>query len=380
GLGLFYQPFQTAQTKLLKAENCLIKGAHFNMKKYIVILISLLIGLIGLIILYQQVGIKDIFSQLSKLQSWQFLIIFATSLFIMILTTERWKLIVEDFAQIKPSWSTIIKARLGELAISYLTPIMYFGGEGVRAYILNKDKEIPISVGLSTVLIDRISEFIGAFIFIFFGAIFLLMEKSFIWGLFLFILAFIIFLFLYLVIELIGLDRGLLFIVKIFRLDKVKYKSKNVGETTIGERLVSLAGQVGAYLQRSRFKFYLIVILSCLSLIVWLWQTKLLINFLGFNLPWGKIFIIKIILALSGFIPIPADLGAYEGAHVLAFNIFGLPAEAAIALSIVTRAFDLLWVSIGIFLISHLVVELMANLLKIFKIENNKSSDESSTN
>lgn len=335
------------------------------MKKYIIIFISLIVGLVGIIILYHQIGLKDILIQLEKLRWWQLFIIFGTTFCIMTITIIRWRFILKDFAQTQFPWRTIIKARLSEQAISYLTPIMYFGGEGVRAYVLNKDKGLPINVGLSSVLIDRIVEFIGAFVFLFLGASFLLVEKSFIWGILLFIFAFIIFLGLYLVLELIGLDRALFSLVKIFRLDKIKYRSKNVGETTIGERLVSLGGQVTVYLQKSRSKFYLAISLSVLSLVIWLWQTKLLINFFGFHLPLSKIFIIKIIITLSGFIPIPADLGAYEGAHVLAFNIFGLPAEAAVALSLVTRAFDLIWVSIGIFLVAHLAINFLNNLPKI---------------
>lgn len=337
------------------------------MKKYIIIFISFVVGLIGLVLLYQHIGLRDILNQLHKLRYWQILIVFGTSFCIMGLTTWRWKIILKDFIQIKLSWRTVIKARLGEMAVSYLTPMMYFGGEGVRAYVLNKDKNVPLSDGLSSVLIDRIAEFIGAFVFLFLGATLLVVGKSFIWGLLLFILAFSLFLSLYLSIELIGLDRVLFFLVRIFRLDKIKYHSKNIGETTIGERLIFLSQQANAYVQKSHSRFYLSVILSVLSLIVWLWQTKLLINFFGLDLPFDKILIIKIILTLSGFIPIPADLGAYEGAHVLAFKIFDLPAESAMALSVITRGVDLIWVSTGIFLISRLAVEFVVNLFKIFK-------------
>jgi len=337
------------------------------MKKYIIVLISLIIGLIVLIIIYQQVGIKDIFNQLSKLRWWQLFIIFFTSIIILSISISRWKFITEDLAHLKLPWVTMIKARLGELAVSYFTPIMYLGGEGLRAYILENDKKIPLNISLSSILVDRICEFIAAFIFIFFGAIFLVIEQSFIWGTLLFILAFIIFFLLYLIIELIGLGEGLLFIAKIFHLDKLPYQSKTIGQTTVGERLFFLGNQADAYIRQFHTKFYLAIIFSCLSFIIWFWQTKLLLNFFGLSLSWGKIFIIKIILILSGFIPIPADLGAYEGAHVLAFKIFDLPAETSIALSLVTRAFDLIWVSSGIFLVSHLVVKFLAKFSSFLK-------------
>lgn len=335
------------------------------MKKYIIIFISLIIGLVGLIILYQQIGFKDIWSQLYKLRFWQFFIIFSTASLMLGVTTWRWKIILKDFTSIPLSWWTVFKARLSEQAVSYLTPMMYYGGEGVRAYVLNKDKNVPVSTGLTSVLIDRISEFLGAFVFLFLGAVLMVIEKSFIWGILLFIFAFILFLSLYLFLELIGFDRVLLFIVKIFHLDKIKYNSKSVGSTTLGERLIFVGREATVYFQKSRSKFYHTTVLSLLSLVIWFIQTKLLLDFFGFYLPWSKIFIIKIIITLSGFIPIPADLGAYEGGHVLAFNIFGLPAEVAIAFSLITRSIDLIWVSVGIFLITHLVINFLTKLYKL---------------
>lgn len=337
------------------------------MKRYLLIFISLVVGLVSLVILYQRVGVKDILIELDKLRAWQFFIILATTCSIIGITTWRWKIILKNFVSIPLSWQTVIKARLSELSISYLTPMMYFGGEGVRAYVLNKDKNVPISDGLVSVLIDRIAEFLGAFIFVFLGAILMVVERSFIWGILLFIFAFAIFIALYFFLELIGFDKVLLFIVKIFRLDKIGYESETVGQTTIGERLLFVGRQTTFYFQKSRSKFYLITILSVLSLIMWLLQTKLLFNFFGYHLSLSKIFVIKIIITLSGFIPIPADLGAYEGAHVLAFSIFDLPAEGAIAFSLVTRGIDLIWVSVGIFLVAHLAAEFLTNLFKIFK-------------
>gem|GEM_PF-74813 len=350
-------------------------------KKYLIIFVAFLIGLIALIIIYQKVGIIDILRQLQKLRYWQLILVFVTAVIMMVLTTIRWGLIITDMifrdtASPRLSWKTIIKSRLGEWSVSYLAPITYLSGGWVRAYLINKEKDIPVNLGLSSVFLDIISEFIAAFIFIFIGAVYLVIEKNVVWGILMLIFAAIIFFALYLFLFLIGLDRVLAFMVKFLGLNKIRYNSKTTGQTTIGERLVYLGGQVDEYISKSGPKFYFTVFLSFIILVIWLWQTKLLINFLGFYLPLSKIFVIKTFIAVSGFFPIPANLGSFEGAHVLAFSIFGLPSQSAIALSIVNRGLDLIWVSVGIFLISHFVADFLVKIPKaIFNVKKMKSRE-----
>jgi uncharacterized protein (TIRG00374 family) len=334
------------------------------MKKFILFLISLIVGLVFLIYLYQKVGIKEIIFEIKNLRYWQFFIIFLTSFLMISITIIRWKLIANDLLQIQLPFSSVIKARLGEMAISYFTPMLYFGGEWVRSYILNKEKNIPISSGLSTVLIDRVIEFIGAFLFLVLGTILLLIEKNFIWGFFLLILSLTIFIFLYLSIELIGFKNFISALVKIFHLNKIQYTSKVKGKTTVGERLIFLGEQLDLYFEKKHPKFYFFISLSCLTLLIWLFQTKLLLQFFGFSLELGKIFIIRIILILFSFIPIPADLGAFEGSHILAFSLFGLKAKTAVAFSLVTRGLDLIWVSLGVLSIFQFITELLFKSLK----------------
>ena len=281
------------------------------------------------------------------------------------LTTCRWGLILTDLNQKKLSWRSIIKARLGEFFISYVTPIMYFGGEWVRAYVMNKEQEVPINLGLTSVFLDRIAEFVSACLFIFAGAILLVATRSFVWGILMLIIAIIVFLGLYLAVVLIGLDRILSFLVNFLHLNKIPYHSKNVGQTTLGERFVFLGSQVDSYFRQSRLKFLFSVFVSFLILVIWLWQTKLIVGFLGFHLPWSKIFIIKIFITASMFLPIPASLGSYEGAHLLAFNLFGLPPDSAMALSVINRFLDLIWLTTGVVLISRFLATFVTRIPQI---------------
>jgi uncharacterized protein (TIRG00374 family) len=347
-------------------------------KKYLIIFVAFLIGLTGVIIIYHKVGLVDIGSQLHKLHLWQLFLVLGTSIAMMSLTICRWGLILIDLNQKKTSWLTMIKARLGEFAFSYLTPIAYFGGEWVRAYVMNKDKDIPISTSLTSIFLDRISEFLAAFLFIFVGAVVMVVSKSFVWGILMLIFSGIIFFGLYLAVVLVGLDKILIFLVNLLKLNKIRYNSKNIGQITVGERFIHLGGQVDAYFKKSRAKFIFTTFLSFLILLIWLWQTKLIINFLGIDLSWSKIFIIRIFLSASMFMPIPANLGSYEGAHVLVFGIFGLPSESALALSIVNRALDLIWITIGVFMIGHSISQILTKIPQAISNFTNRNGQPSS--
>ena len=334
-------------------------------KKYLIIFVAFLIGLIGVIIIYSKVGVKDILVQLQRLRFWQLGIVIGTSVAMMSLTTYRWGLFITDLNRKKLSWRSIIKARLGEFFISYVTPIMYFGGEWVRAYVMNKDQNTSINLGLTSVFLDRIAEFVAACLFIFFGAVLLVATKSFIWGVLMLIIAIVIFLGLYLAVVLIGLDKILSFLVNLLRLNKISYHSKDAGQTTLGERFVFLGSQVDSYFRQSRLKFIFSVFVSFLVLVIWLWQTRLIVNYLGFHLPWTKIFIIRIFITASMFMPIPANLGSYEGAHLLAFKLFGLPPDSAMALSVINRFLDLVWLTTGVILISRFLATFVARIPQI---------------
>ena len=334
-------------------------------KKYLIIFVAFLVGLIGLIIIYSKVGVKDTLIQLQRLHFWQLGIVVGTSIAMISLTIYRWGLILIDSNQKKLSWKSIIKARLGDLAFSYLTPIMYFGGGWVRAYVMNKEQEVSINLGLASVFLDRLAEIASACLFIFAGAVLLVATRSFVWGILMLIIAIIIFLGLYLAVVLIGLDRILSFLVNFLRLNKIPYCSKNAGQTTLGERFVFLGSQVDFYFRQSRLKFLFSVFVSFLVLVIWLWQTKLIVGFLGFHLPWTKIFIIKIFITISMFMPISANLGSYEGAHLLAFKLFGLPSDSAMALSVINRALDLIWITAGVILISRFLATFVTRIPQI---------------
>lgn len=319
-------------------------------RRYISVIISFFIGFLLLVWFYRRIGLTSIINQLVKLKYWQIIIIFLFSVFSFIIGAFRWKSIIELISNSKISFFVIIRALLSGYAISYLTPIMYFGGEGLRAYVLKKERNIPLNKSLSSILIDRFADFSGSFVFLFLAGILLIFSRNLSWGLFFLLLASLIFLILYLLIKVIGLEKIFIFFVKLFRLDKINCKNKKV---KIVEKIYLLVKEAGLFLKKSPERFSFVVFLSFLVWFISIFQLKLLLLYLGYNLSIIKLLIIRVFAVLSIFIPIPASLGTFEGAYVLSFRLFNLPSDTALASSLILRIYQIVLVSLGIFSASH---------------------------
>ncbi len=333
------------------------------MKKYIkhsIIIFSLLIGLFLIIWLYDHFGLRDIWFQFKKIQLWQWLLVFILTILILFFKTLRLKFIIEDVISRKIPFKTYLKSRLVEFTISYLLPTV-IGGELPQAYVLKKDAGVPVMKGLFSALIEKIIDALSFFVLIFFTGIFLLIGGKSFFGWLILILTLALFLILYFLMELVGVDKLLLFLSKILGLNKVKYKSDVVGKTSVGERITTLGKEASVYLRRRGTRLYWTIIFTLISFVFWFLQAYVVLSAMGLRIQIDEILIVKILTLLSTFSPIPADIGAFEGAYVVSFGLINLPVQAAIALSIVMRFFDFILIIIGIFIIIHYTRKLVFN-------------------
>ena len=348
------------------------------MKKIILVILSLIIGLVSVVWLYQHVGLKGIFSQIGNLNIRQLVVIFIFQLLAFIIITIRWKILLKDLKIQQISFGAAFKTRLTEYACSYFFPF-YLGTEIVRPGILKTEKGVSFTVCLASVIIDRLAEIAAIFIFLFFGAVLLLITGNIFFSLLiLFLVGLFFFLFL-LLIKKIGLDKTLSFFVKIFGLRRFKffppgddsigdkinplrcffYKllPRSLRNISISDKIDSLGLEINDYLKRRQSKFPLAICLSCLTLFIWLFQAWILLGFFGYHLALEKVLLIKVFVSIASLIPIPARLGTYEAAHVLIFNLFGLSAKTGIAFTLIIRLMDFIIVALGIFFGAHYLIK-----------------------
>lgn len=143
------------------------------MKKFLLFLISLLIG-IGLFFwIIKTVGWQEIKNAFLVFTGWHGLVIFGLTLLMMLIGNWKWKEILKG-ENIKTSFRELFRPYLAGFAVMFLAPILLLAGEIFRGYILKAKNFVPWSKGMASVFIDRITEWTANLVVIFFGILFFL--------------------------------------------------------------------------------------------------------------------------------------------------------------------------------------------------------------
>jgi len=97
------------------------------MRKILLFSISLLFGLSLAIWIYTHIDLRDVFLRFGFLVWWQIIILFSLTLTKIIIWVFRWKLILKAMGFRGLPFKSLVAARLGEMALSYLTPGIHYG-------------------------------------------------------------------------------------------------------------------------------------------------------------------------------------------------------------------------------------------------------------
>jgi len=144
------------------------------MRKLLLFLISLLIG-VGLFIwIGKTVGWQEIKNSFLVFTGWQGMAIFGLTLLIMLIGTWKWKEILKGVGA-EISFRDLWRAYLASFSIRYLAPTIIVGAEIFQSYILKNRNSVPWSKGMASVIIDRIIEWTINLVVIFFGTLFFLL-------------------------------------------------------------------------------------------------------------------------------------------------------------------------------------------------------------
>ena len=341
------------------------------MKKLFLFGISLLLGLLLVIWIYQQIGLRDISLRFGFLKWHQITALFLLTFCKILIWIFRWRLILKTMGFAKLPFKSLAGARLGEMALSYLTPGIYYGGEVVRVFALKKSTQISLPQGLASVIADRIIEIASFGVFAFIGVIILIFKKSLLGVLFFTILGLLPLLLTLLVFKLLKSDK-ILALIKFFHLNKVKIFNQNNGNNLVA-KVEFVREDVIKFFKRSPRVIFLSVILSCLGFCLRAIQIVLFVMFLGEFCPLSNALLMRILTLFSGLIPIPATLGVYEGVSVLAFQEFKLTAETGLSFTLMTRLIDFSFVMVGLFLIAYYLTHHLFSVLD--QRQNNNHND-----
>ncbi|MFW6071838.1 MAG: lysylphosphatidylglycerol synthase transmembrane domain-containing protein, partial [Candidatus Bipolaricaulota bacterium] len=119
-------------------------------------IISIILGIAILWVILSFIGPKKVLNQFSALGWDGFITMISAILLTFFFWTVAWIVIMKGYG-VKAPYLLSFWARIGSFAVSYLTPSMHFGGEPVRALVLERESDSSYSRIFATIVAERIT-------------------------------------------------------------------------------------------------------------------------------------------------------------------------------------------------------------------------------
>lgn len=288
----------------------------------------------------------EIWETLKALQLSQIGLILIINALVIGLMTARWWIIVRAENPSVP-FLPLIGYRLSVFGLSYFTPGPQVGGEPLQVIYLQRNHGVTYARATSAVIMDKLLEFLVNFILIGVGAwaivrVGLFSENG-----------------IRLNSSLIGLAVLLLlplvYIILLYRsfqpVSRILLRQPFIQKDHQGVRLIIVAERMAsAFCRRHVQAMFFAITVSLLSILGIAIEYYLMVHFLGVQLNAVQVFAALTVMQIAFLMPLPGGLGALEASQVFAFGAFGQPASAAISLTLLMRARDILNGGIGLLL------------------------------
>jgi uncharacterized protein (TIRG00374 family) len=320
------------------------------MKKFLVFLASLLIGVALLFWIGKTVGWQEIRSAFLVFTGWQGIVILVLTFFTILIGVWEWKVVLSGLG-VNIAFKDLFAPYIAGFSIKYLAPMIIFGQETFRSYVLKKKNSLSWSKGITSGIIDRILDFTAELVFIFLGITFFLLKvgpasKD------LLIYCFLILLFTIGIVS--------FFYFKVFKRESIlkiiikpflsKYK-ENPAPFPIELEIFNFFKIKKKYMWQGFF-------LTFFEKTLKLFRTWVLILFLGKFVNFLPALAVVSFSYLTAMIPIPAQLGSHEAIQTFVFEGLGLEASKGVAFAMITKGAELILVIFGMIIFFALGVKL----------------------
>jgi len=324
------------------------------MKKLLLFLVSFLIG-IGLFFwILKFVGFKEIKDLFLAFSGWQMMVILVFTLLMLLVGTLKWKMILKNKGE-DISFLNLFKIYLSGFSIMYFFPMVLFGGEIFRGYILSRKKYTSLSKGMASSIVDRILDWTSILIIVLLGIIIFLFTIGFPPKIIGIILAGTLLLFLgiasFFYFKTFKKESIVKFFLKFFR---PKYSDK--------EPLV-IEKEIFSFFDPKQLAMWKGFFLAFLGNGMSFLRVYFFVRFLEENIGSLSSFSIFSFSCLASMIPITASLGSHEAIQVFVFKNLGLEAGTGAVLAVIIRAAELIFALFGICIFFHFGLEALKNLL-----------------
>ena len=329
------------------------------MKRFSLFLFSLLIG-IGLFIWISKiVGWQEIKNAFLVFTGWQGLVIFFLTLLITLNVTWKWKEILKGMGS-DISFFDLFKYYLAGNFLSFFFPLIFWGGETSRAYLLKRKNSISWTKGMTSVIIDRIFDWTTNLIVIFFGIIFFILTIGLPSNKLAIILggSFIVWL--------VGIS---FFYFKVFKRESlIKFFLKFFNYKSPNNEPLEIEKDLFDFFKLKKISPWKGFGLAFLEEVLYFLRTWFLISFLGKNISFFPALSILSFYYLATMIPIPTSLGIHDVVQAFAFNALRLGANFGTAFTLITRGAEAIVALIGMGILFRLGVKLFEE--NLFQDEN----------
>ncbi len=301
-------------------------------------------GLVLFLWVLKTQDLSAVWHQVRGLQ-WRFVWVVLFYPVIFGLDTLGWRYTFNRQIQAKVRWDRLFRARLAGEAINYVTPTAWVGGEPVKAYLLSKRYGIPMADGMASVVIAKTTFSISMFFFIVTGIIATLVTHrvnpaTFRW--------------VWILLPALGISLGAFFLVQFLRpfQQGVSMLTRIVPGwlRSLGSKVLEWDETLVRFYRQSPKTVLLSLGFHLLGWAAGVLEGFLILRLLGIPVSRTTAWSIESlwIRLKPGAFLIPASLGASEGLSLLVCTGLGLSAVSGLALALIRRARELLWVGLGL--------------------------------
>jgi len=291
--------------------------------------------------------LKDIWKTLGNLQFWQILTLLGINVIIYMLITLRWWLIVR--AEKKDiSFFPLLGMRVAVFGISYFTLGPQVGGEPLQVLYLERRYGMTYTRATSTVVLDKLLEFLANFILLGVGLTAILQagilfanEGKSLPG-----LSGLIILLLWPPTHIIFLYRGKY---------PVSASLRKFSNNRVVRFIAASERMAGTFCRRHLSSLVLAIFVSVFAALGMVGEFFLITSFLGIHLSFWQTIAAWTAGWLAFLVPIPGGLGALEASQVFALGAFNISAASAIGVTLLIRARDILIGGLGLLLAGRMV-------------------------
>jgi len=330
------------------------------MKKLLIFFLSLFVGIGILAWVLDMVVWEDLKKDFMLFKGTDGLIILGLTFLTMAIGIWRWKEVLKGMGSNVP-FKKMISPFLAGFSIIFLAPVLVWGGEILRSYILKKRNNVPWSRGMASVVVDRILEWTTNLVVISLAGIFFLFLTDFptnnliiiLGGLFLFITIILIY-----------------FFVKCYKRESIVsifFKNKS-------SKLLKVEKEIFDFFRKNKLAVWKSISLSLLRAGVMGVRVWFLITFLGKTIGAFSAISILGFSYLAVMIPIPTALGTHEAVQSFAFNSMGLGLSSATAFTMIIRVAEFMVSLFGVVLLFRLGIIIIKDKI-LNKIENLSDED-----